>query len=240
MGKFGKALKRKKVVENKKKVYDITEKIVKAEHKGRMIALSNCQRLDTYLDYYYGCVIATTLHECFGWGYQKVMQFFKMYNDFEEDYLSTTEKWKCKVSWFKAGLYRECKGFRIDFKNEMQDPKDCYDFAEWCYKHIDHSIKKEVRKIQTIFYWLLHDKFGFGRDRLEKAKAKFQSMRGMSLNQFKAVCDAIASWKLPRKDAINELYPDLAYKTIQSLIDQKTPPDEEMAYQVVNIAYRRS
>lgn len=237
MGRLGKQLKRKKEVEVKKQVYGIAEKISKAEHKGRMIALSNCQMLDTYLNYYYGSVIATVLHDNFAFGYQKIMKFFELYNEFNE-YFTTSAPWRQKVSYFKAGLYRECKGFRIDFKKEMREPKDCNDFAEWCYYYIDHSIKKEVRKIQTMFYWLLHDKFGFGKERLERAKARFQELRGMSLNQFKAVCEGINSLKLP-KGEVNMLFPELALKRICELIDPDVPPDEEMAYKVRNIAYRR-
>jgi hypothetical protein len=236
MGKFGKSLKRKKEVEQKKKVYDITEKIVKAEHKGRMIALANSKRLNTYLSLYYGNVIATTLKE-FGWGYKKIIDFMHKYDYFVDNFLNTEEKWKCQVSWFKAGLYIECKGFRIDFKKEMQSPRDCYDFAEWCYKYIDHAIKKEVRKIQTVFYWTLHDKYGFGRVRLDRAKEKFQSLRGMSLNKFKAVCDDLNRLK-PPKGEVNQLHPELAYEKVKSLTDRRVPDNEEMAYQTVNICLR--
>lgn len=237
MGRLGKQLKRKKEVAIKKIVYRETEKQVKAESRGQTIARQNLGRMEAYQKCYMMTCFAYVMHKTFGMGHDKILTMVRKLDEYDE-YYTTKEKWRCKVSWFKAGLYIECKGFRIPFKNEMKEPPS-FDDVGWCTYYVHNSFLMGARAMYTTFFWVLHDVWGFNHKRLERAKEELLKLTHLSWNEFAALWDELKKMKYPKAKDANCLNPERVMECIKQLIDPNTPPDEEMAYKVRNIAIRR-
>ena len=235
---LSKKLARKRAVEKTKIVEKAVEKTLRAEHKGRMIARSNLSRMDAYIKTYWGSCFAYVMRTVFKMTHKQILHMFNEL-DRHEEFLTTREKWKCKVSWFKAGLYIECKGFRIDPCNEWKMPKGA-DFQSWCEYYVDATFKAMTRKMHIIFYWIMHDSYGFNKVRLERAKVALRGMRALSYTQFKAMWEVLAAVKPSKGCADRYLNPENSYKIMKDLTSNALKrPDEAMEYRVVNIAVRR-
>ena len=236
MGKFGKSLKRKKKVEVFKTVYKTSAKIMKAERKGRAIALGpNKARMDAYMKLYWASCFAYVMNKTFKMGHDKIVLMLQKMDEYEDD-LTADAVWQYKLSWFKAGLYRECQGFRIHFLNEKQKPEDPNDFISWSKFYMDCILKALYRKMQTIFYWLLHDIWGFGKKRLERAKKELLGMRGMSWNEYCRMWESLRKLRT-HKTSPEVLNPERVMGAMKQLINIDKP-DEAMAFNAKNLAYK--
>lgn len=167
---FAKKLKRKKSSEVRKIAQKVTSSIVSAKKRGRSI--TTARKRDMF--YFYQAKILTAasyiMNTQFGWTLAKLEKIAGRFKYFVDDLILGGPK-NGHVYLTSAGLAEglelECD-YKVGKPKKPDEPEELTSVEAWveCY----HKTYGEVlcTFCETVWLWILHETFGFGKKRLEK------------------------------------------------------------------------
>ncbi len=167
---FGKKLKRKKEAQVRKIAHKVASSIVSAKEQGQ--AITDKRELDMF--HFYQAKILTAasyiMNTQFGWTLAKLEKVAARFKYFVDDLILGGPK-KGHVyltsAWLAEGLELECN-YKVDKPKEPDEPEELASVEAWvkCY-HKTYG-EKLCTFCETVWLWILHETFGFGKKRLEK------------------------------------------------------------------------
>lgn len=199
---FGKKLKRKKEAQVRKIARKVTSSIVSAKEQGR--AITKKRKLDMF--YFYQAKILTAasyiMNTQFGWTLAKLEKVAARFKYFVDDLILGGPKnghVYLTSAWLAEGLELECD-YKVGKPKKPDEPEELASVEAWvkCY-HKTYG-EKLCTFCETVWLWILHETFGFGRKRLEKFHkyfAKFDPVNAPMKMVYNAMdqLETLRTWK---------------------------------------------
>lgn len=181
MGSFGRKLKRDKKKPVIKKAVKVASSIVAAERKGRMLAKLNTRRITEYCNAFLYPSIAYVMKQQFSWTVGQLEKLEKAIGHLDGIFQAGFRDGKTYIDleglWI--GLEDECK---IQYKkHERGKPDDDTSYESWMASYAKNLSLAALEYTETLWLWALHDSFGFGKKRLEKAMLDFKKLNPLEM-----------------------------------------------------------
>ncbi len=167
---FAKKLKRQKEANTRKIVDKVTSRIKEAKKLGRSI--TKARQRDMF-DFYQAKILTAVSYIMatqFEWGFAKLVKAAARFKYLMDDLIVGGPKEGhvyLTIPWLAEGLELECK-YKVAKVEKLPGPDDLASVEAWVEYYKENFGVVLFGYIETVWLWVLHEIFGFGKKRLER------------------------------------------------------------------------
>ena len=192
---MAKRLKRKQVLADRKKAGVDRNKLLKLNFAGEQIAEKNLPRIEKYCHAYWFPMFCYVMRKTFGFGFDRMN---KMHDGIVHIFDVLREPRFLKLEWLEEGFDIECNGFKLDKQERLKQPKSLTleGFSEM---YAYNASLTTLENLEIVWLWVLHDTFGFGKDRLMRASVAIVKLQKMPEKVFNYILEDLEKVKAKGK-----------------------------------------
>ena len=193
---IAKKMKRKKTLAVRKKNGVDRNEILKLNFLGEKIAEKNLPRIEKYCHAYWLPMFCCVMRKKFGFGFDRMN---KMHDGIVHIFDVLREPRFLKLEWLEEGFYLECNGFKLEKLDRLKQPKS-FTLKGFSEMYAYNASLTTLENLEIVWLWVLHDSFGFGKDRLMKAATALVKLQKMPEKVFNYILEDLEQVKARGKN----------------------------------------
>ena len=193
---IAKKMKRKKTLAVRKKNGVDRNEILKLNFLGEKIAEKNLPRIEKYCHAYWLPMFCCVMRKKFGFGFDRMN---KMHDGIVHIFDVLREPRFLKLEWLEEGFYLECNGFKLEKQDRLKQPKS-FTLKGFSEMYAYNASLTTLENLEIVWLWVLHDSFGFGKDRLMKAATALVKLQKIPEKVFNYILEDLEQVKARGKN----------------------------------------